>query len=195
MKTIGCVLKIIIVVLIFFGLKYIGAIDFIIEKFGSSQEKIIEQSKDFVDLSNLGEEYEVQKKVDIAGYKVVLAEHNASKQKFAIAKLKDNNALTQEDFKTGKAKEKITEFANGWNHQMVRLENFKVKDKCSIKLFGTNSPCYRFESDVVNFPVNKVDGVITVVQDDDGTNKVMISVNKSDKYSQIISEAFFDRLK
>jgi len=112
-----------------------------------------------------------------------------------MAKLKKNDALTPEDFETGKAEEKITNFANKINYKMIRVENFKVTDKGEIDISGEEKPYIKFEADTVNLPMKKVDGIITITQDENGENRIMVSVNGDDKYSQIISRAFFEKLK
>ena len=68
----------------------------------------------------------LDKNLNIAGNKVVIAEHKTTKQKFVVTKLKKNDTLTPEDFETGKASEKITDLANKFQYKMVKLENFKI---------------------------------------------------------------------
>lgn len=193
---IGCLIKIITLILIYFGLVHLGVVDFIKDKyFSPSREQIIEKSKNIVDLSEVDSEYKPDRNLDVAGNKIVTAEHSTTKQKFIIAKLKKNDALTPEDFQTDKAGEKITNFANKFNYKMVRLENFKITEKGDIDISGSQHPFLRFEADTVNLPMKKIDGIVTITQDENGENRIMISVNNDDKYSQIISKAFFEKLK
>ena len=98
----GClslIIKIIIAVLVFFGLVHIGAIDFIKEKINNyqnpSQEQLIENTKDIIDLSGIGEEYSVEKNFKILKTRMIFAEHNASGQKMIIIEPKDDDILTK----------------------------------------------------------------------------------------------------
>ena len=193
---IGCLFKIAAIVLIYFGLVHLGIIDYVRDTFFSpNREQVIEKSKEIADLSAVDEEYRLDKNLNVAGNKVVIAEHKSTKQKFVVAKLKKNDALTPEDFETGKAKEKITDIANKFKYKMVKIENFKVTDEGKMDISGEERPYLRFEADAVNLPMKKIDGIVSIAQDEDGENRIMISVNNDDKYSQIISNAFFEKLK
>ena len=193
---IGCLFKIIALVLIYFGLVHLGVIDYVKDTFfAPNREQVIEKSKDIVDLSGVDSEYRLDKNLNVAGNKVVIAEHKSTKQKFVVAKLKKNDALTPEDFETGRAKEKITGLANKFKYKMVKVENFKVTDEGQMDIAGEEKPYLRFEADAVNLPMKKIDGIISITQDENGENRIMVSVNNDDKYSQIISNAFFEKLK
>ncbi len=194
--TIGCLVKIVALVLIYFGLVYLGVIDYIKDNyFAPSREQVIEKSKSIADLSDVDQEYRLDKNLSFAGNKVVIAEHKSTKQKFVVTKLKKNDTLTPEDFETGKASEKITDFANKFQYKMVKLDNFKITDKGSIVIGGEKKPYLRFEADAVNLPMKRIDGIVTIDQDENGENRIMVSINNDDKYSQIISNAFFEKLK
>lgn len=194
--TIGCLVKLTALVLIYFGLVHLGVVDYVKDNyFSPSREQVIEKSKSIADLSDVDEEYRLDKNLNIAGNKVVIAEHKATKQKFVVTKLKNNDTLTPEDFKTGKAKEKVTDFANKFQYKMVKLDNFKITDEGSMDIGGEEKPYLRFEADAVNLPMKKIDGIVSITQDENGENRIMISVNNDDKYSQIISNAFFEKLK
>lgn len=193
---IGCLFKIIALVLIYFGLVHLGVVDFIKDKyFSPSREQVIEKSKSIVDLSGVDEEYRLDKNLNIAGNKVVIAEHKATKQKFVVTKLKKNDVLTPEDFETDRASEKITDFANKFQYKMIKLDNFKITDKGNMDIGGEEKPYLRFEADAVNLPMKKIDGIVSIDKDENGENRIMVSVNNDDKYSQIISNAFFEKLK
>lgn len=194
--SIGCLLKIAALVLIYFGLVHLGIIDFIKDKyFAPSREQVIENSKNIVDLSDVDKEYKLDKNLNFAGNKVVIAEHKSTKQKFVVTKLKKNDTLTLEDFENGRANEKITDFANKFKYKMVKVENFKITDEGYMDIGGEERPYLRFEADAVNLPMKKIDGIVSITQDEKGENRIMISINNDDKYSQIISNAFFEKLK
>ena len=64
-----------------------------------------------------------------------------------------------------------------------------------MKAMGQTVPYALFEAEVTNLPVKKLKGMISVVSDNDGKNKIMVSANDSGKYSQIIAEQFFKNVK
>ena len=56
-------------------------------------------------------------------------------------------------------------------------------------------PYARFEADVTNLPVKDIKGLIAVAKDVNGKDKILVSANQGDRYSQIISEQFFKMVK
>ena len=198
----GCLKKIfhlLILVLAIVGFLSLGGNDFIKSHMGDwfspSQEKIKEKAKSIVDLTAVSDEYEVDKTANFMGYKGVLAEHKASGQKFAILQPKDPNILTKKDFATKEADKKIEELNSKFKNSYVHLENMIITGRGNIKAINQTIPYVRFEADAVNLPVQGVQGVIGVVQGPEGNNQIVISYAPHKKYSQIITEEFFRKIK
>ena len=88
----GCftiIYKTIIAVLVFFGLLHLGVIDFIKDKLeernsSASQEKMLEETKDVIDLSNVDGEYTIDKNLKVLKNRMIVAEHNATGQKMIM---------------------------------------------------------------------------------------------------------------
>lgn len=201
----GC-LKIIvrtaIVVLAIVGFKAIGGFDFIknlhfFEK--PSQEVMIEKSKSVADFSKIPDEYEIDKTASLLGYKGVLAEHRASKQKLVVlkqAKKSDKEPfLTKNDFKDGSVDKKLKGLNEKLVYQYIRLENFKIIKKGQFKSMGQTVPYIKYEAEVTNLPVKKIEGIIGVAQDKENNSKILLSASECGKYSQIITEHFFGSVK
>lgn len=64
-----------------------------------------------------------------------------------------------------------------------------------MKAMGQTVPYAQFQADVTNLPVKTLKGVIAVAQDDEGKSKILVSANENGKYSQIIAEQFFKKVK
>ena len=131
----GCLKKIVqllVLVLAIIGFLSLGGNDFIKNHFGDwfspSQEKIKEKAKAIVDLSEVSDEYEIDKTANFMGYKAVLAEHKASGQKFAILQPKDSNILTKKDFATKEADKKLEELNNKFKNSYVHLESMIIME-------------------------------------------------------------------
>ena len=77
----------------------------------------------------------------------------------------------------------------------MHLENLLITDKGTIRAISQTIPYIRFEADAVNLPVQGVQGVVGVVQGDDGSNQIIIAFASHKKYSQIITEEFFRKIK
>lgn len=201
----GC-LKIIvrtaIVVLAIVGFKAIGGFDFIknlhfFEK--PSQEVLIEKSKTVADFSKIPDEYEIDRTASLLGYKGVLAKHKASKQKLVVLnpaqKTDKEPFLSKKDFKDGTVDKKLNGLNEKLVYQYIRLENFKIMKKGQFQCMGQDVPYVKYEADVTNLPIKKIEGIIGVAQDKENHSKILLSASESGKYSQIITEQFFNKVK
>lgn len=198
----GClkrIFQLIILVFAIIGFLSLGGDDFVKKHFGDfftkSKEKMMQKANDIVDLSALSEEYEIDKTASFMGYKGVLAEHKASGQKFAILQPKDSNILTKDDFSSKKVDEKIIELNDKFKYQYVHLENLVITGRGSVRAISQTIPFVRIEADAVNLPVQGVQGAVGVVQGQDGNNQILIAFAPHKKYSQIITEEFFRKIK
>lgn len=199
---IGNTIKLIILVLAVIGFMSIGGVDFLKNVFsnwhgfGTSQETLMEKANKIADFSNINkEEYEISKTANIMGYKAVVAEHNASGQKFVVLDSDKEPLLTKEDFKTGAVDKKIENLHKKLEKQFIHLENVQITKKSSMQAMGQKVPYVKIEAEPTNMPgVKKVTGIVGVAQKDKNTN-LILSFNTDNKYSQIITEQFFKDVK
>lgn len=198
----GClkfIVKVIIVIFAIIGFKSVGGWDWIktnIHPFEKpSQESLVEKSMDVADFSKIPEEYELSKSTNILGFRAVIAEHDASGQKMAVVNENKKIKLSQEDFKNGKLENKINDINQKLHYQYVHVENFKIVSQGTMQTMGQSAPYARFEADVTNLPMKHIKGVVAVAKDNDGKSKILVSANQGDKYSQIIAEQFFRKVK
>ena len=202
----GClknIIGIIIIILAIIGFKAIGGWDFVKDKLPAlfekpSQETLVEKSKDVADFSSISDEYEIDKTANIMGFKAVLAEHKASEQKLIVLNPGKKTLVTKKDFNNDTLSKKLTDINDKFGYQFIRLENLKITKKGSFSAFGQTVPYARFEADVVNLPIGKIQGMIAVAEFKEGKetkNKILLAANDSDKYSQIITEQFFNKVK
>ena len=56
-------------------------------------------------------------------------------------------------------------------------------------------PYVKFEARVKKLPVGDVAGIISVVKDSKGDDRLLLSVSEKDKYSQLIADEFFKNIK
>lgn len=197
----GClkfIIQVAVVVLAIIGFKAIGGLDFIkninfFEK--PSQEVLIEKSKGVADFTKISDEYEIDRTADLLGYKAVLAEHKASGQKLAILNPSKKVLLTKKDFSDGSVKKKLNNLNEKLAYQYIRLENFNVVKQGTFSSMGQSIPYVKYEAEVTNLPIKKIEGIIGVAEDDDKNTKILLSASQSGKYSQIITEQFFNKVK
>ncbi len=198
----GClkfIIKVAIVVLAIIGFKSLGGWDWVVKNWHPfekpSQETLIEKSKDVADFSKIPDEYEISKSANVLGYRAVLAEHDATGQKLAVINQNKTLNLTKKDFKDGALKKKIDNINEKLQYQYIHIENFKILKQGTMQAMGQTVPYAQFEAEVTNLPVKKIKGIIAVAEDKNGKDKVIVSANQDDKYSQIIAEQFFKKVK
>ncbi|MBS4760424.1 MAG: hypothetical protein KHX03_06975 [Clostridium sp.] len=198
----GClkfIIKVAIVVLAIIGFKSLGGWDWVVKNWHPfekpSQETLIEKSKDVADFSKIPDEYEISKSANVLGYRAVLAEHDATGQKLAVINQNKTLNLTKKDFKDGTLKKKIDNINEKLQYQYIHVENFKILKQGTMQTMGQTVPYVQFEAEVTNLPVKKIKGIIAVAEDKNGKDKVIVSANQDGKYSQIIAEQFFKKVK
>lgn len=198
----GClkfIIKVAIVVFAVIGFKSVGAWDWCVKTFHigekPEQQTMIEKSRDVADFSSIPSEYEISKSANIFGYRAVIAEHGATGQKLAVVNEKKGIKLSKQDFKDGSLKKKIDGINEKLSYQYVHVENFKIIKQGTMKTMGQTVPYAQFEADVTNLPVKTLKGIIAVAEDENGKSKIIVSANESGKYSQIIAEEFFKKVK
>ena len=198
----GClsfIIKIIIAVLVFFGLQHIDAIDFIKSKINDyqnkTQEEIVDKTKDVVDLSEIDEEYTIDKNLKILKNRMIIAQHNATDQKMIMIEPKDETILTKEDINSEKLQEKIDGIINKYKYQVVKFDKIEVNKQGEMEGLDQKIPYAKVKAEISNLPVKDIEGIVGVAELENGKNLIVISVNENGKYSQIITDAFYKKVK
>lgn len=194
----GClslIFKLIILTLVFFGLAHLGVVDFVKDKIDKTPGTNLSGAREFVDLSNIDEEYKINKNLSFFKSKVITAEHKASGQKMIMIEAVNGNMLTKEDVKGDGLKDKIDDIINKSQNKFVKIEKPEIIKKGEFYGMGQQIPYARFKAGVQNLPFNEIEGVIGVATVEGGTNVTVISYNQRDKYSQIITDAFYSKVK
>ena len=53
----------------------------------------------------------------------------------------------------------------------------------------------KFEARIKKLPIGDIGGIISVAETKDGEARLLISANEKNKYSQLISDEFFRKIK
>ncbi len=198
----GClslIIKTIVVVLVFFGLLHLGVIDFIKNKIQETknveQGEILDKTKDVVDLSEIDNEYSIEKNMKFLKNRMIIAEHKSTGQKMIIIEPRNEDILTKDDINDDKLQEKIDNAVNKYKYQPVKFDKLEVTNKGQFKGLEQDIPYAKVNVGISNLPVKDMEGIVGVAQTQDGKNLIVISVNQKDKYSQIITEAFYKKVK
>lgn len=198
----GClssIFKLIIAVLVFFGLVHLGVIDFVKEKIqerqDTKQERMIDKTKDVIDLSEIDEEYTINKNLKLLKNRMITAEHKATGQKFVMIEPKNENILTKEDIKNDDLQKKLEEAATKYKYQLVKFNKIEVTKRGEMKALDQKIPYANITVEISNLPIKDANGIIGVAELEDGKNMIIISVNEKGKYSQIITDGFYKKVK
>lgn len=198
----GClknILRAIVLTLAFVGFLTLGGREILTgifnNYFNPSQDTILERAQKVGDFSNINDEFEIEKAAGIMGYNAVVAEHKASGQKMFVVDSGDKVILTAEDIKSGDIEEKLQKAINKVKYQAVSVEKLEVTKQGTMNSYGKEVPYVKFEARVKKLPIGDIGGIVSVASTKNGESRLLISANEKNKYSQLISEEFFRKIK
>ena len=171
------------------GQKYVEAVKVSVGDF--IQEHALEGAKKIGNFSGLNEEFQIDNSVNLVGYKAVIAEHKASGQKMVIVDSGKKPLLTQNDIKSDKVDKKLNDLADKFKYQAVTVQDIKITDRGTMKVYGKDVPYAKFEAHVTKLPFKDVAGVVASVTTSDGSEKLAFSISEKKKYSQLITNEFY----
>ena len=171
------------------GPKYVEAVKVSVGNF--IQEHALEGAKKIGNFSGLNEEFQIDNSVNLVGYKAVIAEHKASGQKMVIVDSGKKPLLTQNDIKSDKVDKKLNDLADKFKYQAVTVQDIKITDRGTMKVYGKDVPYAKFEAHVTKLPFKDVAGVVASVTTSDGSEKLAFSISEKKKYSQLITNEFY----
>ncbi len=168
---------------------------FVKNYFNPSKDVLLERAQKVGDFSKINDEFEIEKAAGILGYNAVVAEHKASGQKMFVVDSGDKAILTVEDIKSDKAEEKLQKALSKIKYQAVSVEDLRVTKHGTMNSYGKEVPYVKFEARVKKLPIGDVGGIVSVADLKDGEQRLLISVSEKNKYSQLISDEFFRKIK
>ncbi|CDE60098.1 unknown [Fusobacterium sp. CAG:439] len=198
----GClknILRAIILTLAVVGFMALGGKEFVSGLIGNyfnpSKETMLERAQKVGDFSKINDEFEIEKAAGIMGYNAVVAEHKASGQKMFVVDSGDKDILTAEDIKSDNVEEKLYKAVSKIKYQAVSVEDLKVTKHGTMNSYGKEVPYVKFEARIKKLPIGDIGGIISVAETKDGEARLLISANEKNKYSQLISDEFFRKIK
>ena len=198
----GCLKKIfqsILLALAIIGFLSIGGKDWVVNIFDkylyTSHETMMQKAQKVGDFSNINEEFELEKATGMMGYNGVVAEHKATGQKMVVIDANNKPLLTRDDIISGNIEPKLQSVLGKIKYQAIGIENFSVTKHGEMSSFEKVVPYVRFKAKISRFPVGEVGGVIAVAKNKDGEDRILISANEDSKYSQLLAEEFFKKIK
>ena len=198
----GCLknfIRAIVITLAIVGFLSLGGKDLIGGLIGNwlnpSQDVMMERAKKVGDFSNINDEFEIEKAAGIMGYNAVVAEHKASGQKMFVVDSKDKTILTKEDITSQNVEDKLQNALKKVKYQAISVEDIKVTRHGTMSSYGKEIPYVRFEAKVKKLPIGDIGGIVSVATTNKGEQRLLVSVSEKNKYSQLISDEFFRKIK
>ncbi len=198
----GCLknfLRAIIITLAVVGFMAIGGKDliggYLDNVFNPSKDEMLERAKKVGDFSHINDEFELEKATGILGYNAVVAEHKASGQKMFVVESGNKEILTADDIKSDNVEEKLYKAVSKIKYQAISVDDLKVTKHGTMHSYGKEVPYVKFEARVKKLPIGDVGGIVSVAETKDGKSRLLISANEKNKYSQLISDEFFKKVK
>ena len=198
----GCLknfLRAIIITLAVVGFMAIGGKDliggYLHDIFNPSKDEMLEKAKKVGDFSHINDEFELEKAPGILGYNAVVAEHKASGQKMFVVDSGNKQILTADDIKSDNVEEKLYKAVSKIKYQAISVDDLKVTKHGTMHSYGKEVPYVKFEARVKKLPIGDVGGIVSVAETKDGKPRLLISANEKNKYSQLISDEFFKKVK
>lgn len=198
----GClknILKAVILVFAVIGFISIGGKDFFVQKWNEftnpPHDVMLERAKKVGDFSQIGDEFEIDKAASALGYNGVLAEHRSSGQKLIVVDSGKKPLLTPQDFKEDQVEQKLQDLRKKFKYTVINVQDLEITKKGNINSFGQKAPYVRFKAKISKIPSGEVEGIISAVETSNGESRVLISANEVGKYSQLIAQEFFKKIK
>ena len=160
-----------------------------------SKDVVLERAQKIGDFSKINKEFEIEKAAGVLGYNAVLAEHKASGQKMVVVDSGKKTILSTDDIKAPDAETRIKTAISKIKYQSAAIEEFAITEKGTMKSYGKEIPYVKFSAKMKKLPVGEISGIISVVKDEQGNDKILISANEKDRYSKLITNEFFKEIK
>ena len=190
--------KAVVLVLAFIGFNAIGGQKYVeMAKHNISnflQERVENNAKVFGNFSNMHEEIESDNKVNVFGYRAMIAEHKISGQKMCIIDSKKKPLLTQADIKDSNLENKLQELADKFKYQSVSFHEIKITSRGIINVYNQDVTYAKFEAKANKLPFSDLAGMIASVTTSDKSEKIILALNEKKKYSQLIADEFYKNI-
>ena len=147
------------------------------------------------DFSKVDTEFNIDKAVNVGGYKTVVAKHASSGQKMIIVDSGKKTLLTSNDITNDRVKEKLEELCKKFKYHSTTVDNIEITDRGYLTTYGKRVPYVKFNAKISNFPGYNISGIISADNSDKDNQRLIISVNDKKHYSQLITSEFYKNVK
>ena len=91
--------------------------------------------------------------------------------------------------------EKLNQILSKKQYKFIKFEKLKVTKQGTMRGLNQEIPYVKITADISNLPIKSVEGIVGSAYNSEAKNLIIISVNEQGKYSQIITEAFYNKVK
>ena len=165
-----------------------------------TREEFILKETNFADFSDVASDYQLTRSFNFFGYKKINAKYLPTGQKITIYDLKNEERISEDDFKTGNIDKKIDDILNNFKDSFITFENFEIVQRGNYKAGGKTIPYIRFKAKVKNIPFKNVTGIVAGyskenIKSKKSSTKLIITITDTKAYNPKIVSAFVEALK
>lgn len=160
--------------------------------FSSNKEKVEAEVGDF---TQVDEEFKIDTAINVLGYKTVVAKHSSTGQKMIIIDSGKKSLLTENDITSEAIKNKLEELCQKFKYKSAKVDNIEITDKGIMTTYGKKVPYVKFNAQLSHFPKKNISGIVSVVDYDKQNQRLIISLNDKEHYSQLITSEFYKNVK
>lgn len=165
-----------------------------------TREEFILKETNFADFSDVASDYQLTRSFNFFGYKKINAKYLPTGQKITIYDLKNEERISEDDFKTGNIDKKIDDILNNFKDSFITFENFEIVQRGNYKAEGKTIPYIRFKAKVKNIPFKNVTGIVAGyskenIKSKKSSTKLIITITDTKAYNPKIVSAFVEALK
>lgn len=156
--------------------------------FKEKSEQTVQKVGDF---SHINPEFSVDTAVNLFGYKAVLAEHRASGQRMIVIDSGKKVLLSKDDIQGQGVKQKLDDLSRKFKYQSSNVSDIEIISRGNLYAYGKTLPYVKFTARVTKLPINHVTGIIAVNDSTPKEQRILISINDKNRYSQLITNEFY----
>ncbi len=198
----GCLkgaVSFVVIALAIIGFFSIGGVDLVMNGVNGylnpSHEKVVKKAQKIADFSELPQDYNIQRTVDMLGVKAVMLEYLKSDQKMIIIDKAWGLEISQKDIVSDVIDDKLEELAEKFVHKPIQIKELEIKKKDFFKIGDKKVPYVKFKMELKGTPYEEVEGFIAITETDSKDEKMLVSFNEADKFEQDVAEKLFKNIK
>lgn len=161
------------------------------------QSVIMERAEQIADFSNIPNDYNVIKALNLMGMKGVIAEHKTSKQYMAIVDTGTVLNITKNDLQTGRIIDKLQNYGQQILPPNIKVSRLEIIPQGSIYAFDQSVPVAEMKIKLEGINSKRTyKGLIGIVSNTEtNKNNIIFSMDEKGRFNEEIAENFYKSVR